>query len=175
MSIFFNNGCQSLQSVCNKQYTVPCTFLLIQENHQPYNGSVTDKKNGNGYSIGELATSSLIGKKHVMHKDRICWCYCFPVILHLFHSYKLENQSVLTTGCQYHSPTKCKSYPWTQPWFYVYCFARFFILNVNLFLTSVYSLLINLNIITQYTSIACLYISMQLIFIIRWDNIWQVI
>ncbi|XP_062872025.1 protein FAM131C [Trichomycterus rosablanca] len=43
---------------------------IVQGNHQPYNGSVTDKKNDNGYSIGELATSSLIGlvatiKEHI--------------------------------------------------------------------------------------------------------------
>ncbi|GAA6107240.1 protein FAM131C isoform X1 [Tachysurus ichikawai] len=43
---------------------------IAKGNHQPYNGSVTDKKNGNGYNIGELATSSLIGlvatiKEHI--------------------------------------------------------------------------------------------------------------
>ncbi|XP_066527745.1 protein FAM131C [Hoplias malabaricus] len=43
---------------------------IAKGNHQPYNGSVTDKKNGSGYSIGELATSSLMGlvatiKEHI--------------------------------------------------------------------------------------------------------------
>ncbi|KAL6482951.1 hypothetical protein MHYP_G00078230 [Metynnis hypsauchen] len=43
---------------------------IAKGNHQPYNGSVTDKKNSSGYSIGELATSSLMGlvatiKEHI--------------------------------------------------------------------------------------------------------------
>ncbi|XP_007246309.3 protein FAM131C [Astyanax mexicanus] len=43
---------------------------IAKGNHQPHNGSVTDKKDGSGYSIGELATSSLMGlvatiKEHI--------------------------------------------------------------------------------------------------------------
>ncbi|XDV45987.1 hypothetical protein PO909_013974 [Leuciscus waleckii] len=34
---------------------------IFKGNHQPYNGSMSDKRSSSGYDIGELATSSLLG------------------------------------------------------------------------------------------------------------------
>ncbi|XP_051947434.1 protein FAM131C-like [Xyrauchen texanus] len=34
---------------------------IFKDNHQPYNGSMSDKRTSSGYDIGELATSSLLG------------------------------------------------------------------------------------------------------------------
>jgi len=66
---------------------------VIQGNHQPYNGSMSDKRSSSGYDIGELATSSLLGevlRALIRHRHTVC---CFARVLLSFRIIHLNQKS----------------------------------------------------------------------------------